>query len=95
MTLGPLMVDVAGLELTDDDRERLMHPLVGGVILFSRNFRDPAQLAALTAEIQAIETAASTAQQEATQLGADVVLPEDVTEGVAELPDCQGGVLGG
>ena len=57
MTLGPLMVDVAGLELTDDDRERLMHPLVGGVILFSRNFRDPAQLAALTAEIHALKPA--------------------------------------
>lgn len=49
--LGPLMIDVAGTELTDLDRERLCHPLVGGMILFSRNYRDPEQLEALTAAI--------------------------------------------
>lgn len=57
MTLGPMMFDVAGTELTDDDRRRLLHPLVGGVILFSRNFRDPTQLSALTAEIHALKPA--------------------------------------
>jgi Beta-glucosidase-related glycosidases len=55
--LGPLMLDVAGLALTDDDRTRLSHALVGGVILFARNYRDPAQLAALTAEIHALKSA--------------------------------------
>jgi len=51
MTLGPLMVDVAGTGLTDEDRRVLSHPLVGAVILFSRNYRDPVQLAALCGEI--------------------------------------------
>lgn len=54
MTPGPLIIDVAGLELTDLDRERLCHPLVGGIILFSRNYRDREQLQALTAEIHAL-----------------------------------------
>ena len=57
MTLGPLMLDVAGTELCDDDRRRLSHPLVGGVILFSRNYREPAQLAALCEEIHALKSA--------------------------------------
>lgn len=52
--LGPLMIDIAGQTLTDLDRERLCHPMVGGLILFTRNYRDPAQLAALCAEIHAL-----------------------------------------
>ena len=54
MTLGPLMVDVAGKSLTTEDRELLRHPLIGSVILFTRNFEDPGQLAALVDEIRAL-----------------------------------------
>jgi beta-N-acetylhexosaminidase len=50
------MGDVEGLVLTEADRERLMHPLMGGVILFARNYADPAQLKALTASIRALRT---------------------------------------
>ena len=51
---GPLMIDIAGTWLSDLDRERLCHPLVGGIILFARNYAGPEQLIALTAEIHAL-----------------------------------------
>ncbi|MDE2442229.1 MAG: beta-N-acetylhexosaminidase [Betaproteobacteria bacterium] len=56
MPLGPLMIDIAGTELTDLDRERLSHPLVGGIILFSRNYVDPQQLSALNEAIHALRS---------------------------------------
>lgn len=53
MSLGPVMVDLAGLELQPEEREVLHHPLVGGVLLFSRNFAAPEQVRALVDDIHA------------------------------------------
>lgn len=52
--LGPVVIDLEGVELTANDRRRLEHPMTGGVILFSRNFIHLDQLRELTAEIAAI-----------------------------------------
>lgn len=53
--LGVLMVDVAGLELTAEDRELLGNPQVGGVILglYGRNYDSLEQLTDLVAAIRA------------------------------------------
>jgi len=47
MSLGPLMVDIAGTELSSEDLAVLQHPLVGSVLLFTRNYRSAEQLQAL------------------------------------------------
>lgn len=54
MSLGPVMLDVEGTALSPADRERLLHPLVGGVILFSRNYESPEQVEALVREIHGL-----------------------------------------
>lgn len=54
MSLGPVMVDLQGLELTAEEADMLRHPLVGGVILFSRNYDSPEQVERLIAAIHAL-----------------------------------------
>jgi beta-N-acetylhexosaminidase len=51
---APVILDVAGLALTDLDRQRLANPLCGGMILFGRNWQNRDQLAALCADIKAV-----------------------------------------
>ncbi len=58
MTLGPVMVDLAGPELRPDERELLLRPEVGGVILFARNIVSPAQLTALVDTLHALRSPA-------------------------------------
>jgi beta-N-acetylhexosaminidase len=50
------MVDIAGTELSAEDVRVLAHPMVGSVLLFTRNYTNPQQLAALTAAIRALRT---------------------------------------
>ena len=52
MQHAPLIIDIAGTALTGDDRRRLAHPLVGGLILFARNWQSRAQLSQLSADIK-------------------------------------------
>jgi beta-N-acetylhexosaminidase len=51
-THAPIVLDVGGLALNADDRRRLAHPLVGGLILFARNWQHRQQLTELCAEIK-------------------------------------------
>jgi beta-N-acetylhexosaminidase len=50
------MVDIAGTELSVEDTRVLAHPLVGSVLLFTRNYADLRQIAALTEAIRAVRS---------------------------------------
>ena len=49
--LGPVLIGLAGHEITAEERTWLSHPAVGGVVLFTRNYHDLTQLTELTASI--------------------------------------------
>jgi len=62
--MGSLIIGIESTVLTQDDRRRLAHASVSGVILFARNYESPEQLAALTHSIKAIKPLLITVDQE-------------------------------
>jgi len=54
MLLGPVMIGLAGFQIEAEEREMLLHPLVGGVVLFTRNYESIEQLELLVAELHAL-----------------------------------------
>ncbi len=54
MTLGPLLIGLAGHEVSLEESDWLRHPVVGGVVLFTRNYRDISQLSELCASIRGV-----------------------------------------
>jgi beta-N-acetylhexosaminidase len=51
---APVILDIAGTQLTKVDRQRIANPLTGGLILFGRNWKDREQLTQLCADIKSI-----------------------------------------
>ena len=52
--IAPIMMDLSGLTLSKIEKIQLAQPSIGGVILFSRNFKNIAQVQALIESIRAI-----------------------------------------
>jgi beta-N-acetylhexosaminidase len=53
--IGPIIADIEGIALSAEDQELLRHPLIGGVILFTRNYSEPEQLKSLIDSIKALK----------------------------------------
>jgi len=52
--LGPVLIGLAGCEINVEEKAWLRHPAVGGVVLFTRNYRDQSQLSGLTKAIRQV-----------------------------------------
>jgi beta-N-acetylhexosaminidase len=56
MLHGPVMIDLEGPTVSATDRDRLLHPATGGVILFTRNFESPQQVYRLITSIHELRS---------------------------------------
>lgn len=54
MAIGPLMLDLSSVSLTSQERELLVDPQLGGIILFTRNYSTKHQLDDLISEIRSL-----------------------------------------
>lgn len=52
--IGPVMIDLQGTSLSEEEKELIQHPLVGGIIYFARNYESPKQITELTKNIHQI-----------------------------------------
>lgn len=59
MAIAPVMLDLLGLTLAEEEKELLTHPLTGGLILFSRNYESVDQLTRLISQIREVSKAAN------------------------------------
>ncbi len=50
--MGPVLIDLEGVTLTQLEQEKIKHPNTGAVILFSRNYTDPEQISRLINSIR-------------------------------------------
>jgi beta-N-acetylhexosaminidase len=55
MTLGPITTGIDGVSLSQEECDVLTHPLINGVILFTRNYQEPEQLLALCKSIKKLD----------------------------------------
>ncbi len=56
MSLGPVMLDLVGTSISPEEREMMLHPQTGGVILFTRNYESPEQITELIREIHQLRS---------------------------------------
>jgi len=54
-SLGPLVLDLQAEQLSQEERELIAHPLVGGVILFTRNYQNKQQLRELCHDVRQLK----------------------------------------